>query len=173
MYSNLKTAIGLNLFISRKALGINHIDLVKLTGVTRPIISSIENGNSNPTLDSILKLSKALQISDEMLTMTDIKFNSLNVLLKQAFANYIMHESPMHIPKIEWNFLNNYYDADVKKYGGKVAQVCREIIQINLPNINKIELQNCILGATLGVVYQNDGFENGLLFGAWLGNKLK
>ena len=172
MNSNLKTAIGLNLFIARKTLGMNHIDLVNLTGVTRPIISSIENGSSNPTLDSILKLSKALQISDEMLTMTDIKFNSLHGLLKQTFANYILYESPMHIPKSEWNFLNKYYDADLKKYAGKIAKVCREIIQLNHPD-NKMELQNSMLGATLGVVYQKDGFKDGLLFGAWLGNKLK
>jgi transcriptional regulator with XRE-family HTH domain len=171
--ADLKTSIGLNLFIARKTLTMNHIDLVKLTGVTRPIISSIEKGSSNSTFDSILKLSKALQISDEMLTMTKIKFNVLNGLLKQAHTNYIMHEGQMHIPKTHWNFLNKYYDADVKKYAGKVAKVCREIIQLNHPNTNKMELQNIMLGAALGVVYQSDGFENGLLFGAWLGDKLK
>ncbi len=131
--ADIKTEIGLNLFIARKTLAMNHIDLVKLTGVTRPIISSIENGSSNPTFDSILKLSKALQISDEMLTMTKIKFNVLNGLLKQTYTNYIMHEGQMHIPKTQWNFLNKYYDSDVKKYAGKVAQVCREIIQLNHP----------------------------------------
>ncbi|MCW8848500.1 MAG: helix-turn-helix transcriptional regulator, partial [Melioribacteraceae bacterium] len=167
------TEIGLNIFIARKTLGINHVDLVKMTSVTRPIISSIEKGSSNPTFDSILKLSKALQISDEMLTMTQIKYNILNGLLKQTYANYIIHKGQMHIPKTQWSFLNKYYDADVKKYSGKVAQVCRQVIQINHPNTNKMELQNIMLGAVLGVVYQNDGFENGLLFGAWLGNKLK
>ena len=79
----------------------------------------------------------------------------------------------MHIPKTQWNFLNKYYEEDVKKYAGKVAKVCRNIIQINHPDVNKMELQNMMLGAVLGVVYQNDGFENGLLFGAWLGDKLK
>lgn len=170
---SLKKEIGRNLFIARKILRLNHIDLVKLTGVTRPIISSIENGTSNPTMDSILKLSAALNISDEMLTMTKIKFNTLYGLLKHTFSNYIIQEGPIYIPDSKWNYLNKYYDNDIKKYSGQIAKVCGEILQINYPKVEASDLQNSTLGAVLGVIFQKDGFKDGLLFGAWLGDKLK
>ena len=170
---SLKIEIGRNIFIARKTLRINHIDMVKLTGVTRPIISSIENGTSNPTIDTILKLSKALNISDEMLTMTQIKFNTLYGLLKQTFSNYILQEGEIYIPESKWNHLNKYYDDDTKKYSGNIARVCGEILQLNYPKADVLELQNSLLGAVLGILFQKDGFKDGLLFGAWLGNKLK
>ena len=167
--SSIKSDIGLNLFIARKALQLSHLDLVELTGLTRPIISTIENGTANPTLTSIIKLSSNLFISNDMLMMTGTKFEVLQKLLKQSFANYMLHESELYVPKKLWNNLIKYSAADSRNKIGKIAHNCRDILSINLPDQDKSSSQNMILGATLGVIYQSDGFNTGLNFGAWLG----
>ncbi len=168
-FNVIKSELGRNLFIARKALGLSHIELVKSTGLTRPVISTIENGNSNPTFSSIIKLSTFLCISNEMLTLTEKKFKTLQRLLRQSFANYMLNETELYIPKKDWNSLLKYSDVESRRDIGKIAQICKNIITINYPNEERYLYQNIILGAALGVIYQSDGFNAGLNFGAWLG----
>lgn len=172
MDSNLnviKGELGRNLFIARKAFGLSHIELVKSTGLTRPVISTIENGTSNATLGSILKLSTFLCISNDMLTLTEKKFKTLQRLLRQSFTNYMLSETELYVPKKEWNNLLKYSEVESRRDIGKIAHICKNIITINYPNEEKSAYQNMILGAALGVIYQSDGFNTGLNFGTWLG----
>lgn len=167
--STIKSELGRNLFIARKALGLSHVEVVNLTGLTRPVISTIENGTSNPTFGSIIKLSTFLGISNEMLTLTEKQFKSLQILLRQSFTNYMLSETELYVPKKEWNNLLKYSEVESRKEIGKIAYACKNIITINYPNEEKYLYQNMILGAVLGVIYQSDGFNNGLNFGTWLG----
>jgi DNA-binding XRE family transcriptional regulator len=44
----------------RKALGLTQNDLALASGVAQPEISRIENGVNNPTLDTLIRLARAL-----------------------------------------------------------------------------------------------------------------
>lgn len=51
----------------RKARGLSQAELADMVGVTQGLISKIEHGDANPTLDTILRLASALQVSPAIL----------------------------------------------------------------------------------------------------------
>lgn len=60
--------LGQNLKRIRTKKNISQGDIAKELGVSRGFISTIENGKTNPTLATIAKLAKAVEVSvDELL----------------------------------------------------------------------------------------------------------
>ncbi len=55
--------LGKNLKRIRTEKGISQGDIVKASGIDKAMISNIENGKTNPTLATIVKLAKAIGIS--------------------------------------------------------------------------------------------------------------
>src|SRR4051812_21544009 len=61
--------IALNLVGIRSAKGLSQAKLAEISGVTRASIALLETGTSNPTLEILMKLASALQVSiDEMIS---------------------------------------------------------------------------------------------------------
>ncbi|MGC9599064.1 MAG: helix-turn-helix transcriptional regulator [Minisyncoccia bacterium] len=60
---NEASKLGKNLKRIRTAKGITQGDIVRKLGVGRGFISNIENGKANPTLSTIAKLAKAINVS--------------------------------------------------------------------------------------------------------------
>ena len=60
---NEATKLGLNLKRIRTKKAISQGDIARELGVSRGFISTIENGKTNPTLSTIAKLAKALNVS--------------------------------------------------------------------------------------------------------------
>ena len=61
--------------------------------------------------------------------------------------------------------------SDDKITQSKIAKICFEVLKLNY-EILEGEFNNIVLGASLGVIFQKDGFKEGLEFGAWLGKNL-
>lgn len=60
--------LGRNLKRIRTEKGLTQGDIVRALGFSRSFVSNIENGKTNPTLDTITKLAKAIGVStDELL----------------------------------------------------------------------------------------------------------
>jgi len=60
--------LGRNIKRIRLAKGISQGDIVRSMGMDRAFVSNIENGKTNPTLATIVKLANALDVStDELL----------------------------------------------------------------------------------------------------------
>lgn len=167
--STLKKNIALVLFLARKSLGYNHLDLVKITNITRPIISTIENGSANPTLDSLITLKSALGLSDELFLMNQDKFSNYKKELKINYSNYLLKNSKLHISENFWNQLLKLSDEINKPGYGKIVKICRSIVEANLNSSDEYIIQNSTVGASLGVIFQQDGFEDNLNFGFWFG----
>ncbi|KKT21926.1 MAG: Repressor, partial [Candidatus Nomurabacteria bacterium GW2011_GWF2_43_8] len=55
--------MGLNLKRIRTKKAISQGDIARELGVSRGFVSTIENGKTNPTLSTIAKLAKALNVS--------------------------------------------------------------------------------------------------------------
>jgi len=55
--------LGKNLKRIRTKKGITQGDIVRLLGMPKSFVSSIENGKTNPTLATITKLAKAVGVS--------------------------------------------------------------------------------------------------------------
>ena len=174
-YSNnlfeFKDTISRNCFLLRKAINLSHEKLCELTGLTRPILSSIENRNGNPTIETLMKISAALNISANMFFMSRSKFILLQSLLKSSFEIEKQHQIDLLIPDKYWKLLIKISGSDGKNIQGKIAKVCFEVLRLNYDN-QRGEFNNIVLGASLGVIFQKDGFKEGLEFGAWLGEKL-
>lgn len=167
-----KGEISRNVFIARKALGYNHNDLVRLAGLTRPILSQVENATANPTLETLAKICYALNISLDMLFVTESSFLNLQRALKPEFDRRKAEHFDFTISSKLWKLLLVHSGDDSRKNCSKIAKACAEIIYNSSTNINKSQ-NNIVLGAALGVIFQQDGFVFGLEFGAWFGNKLK
>lgn len=168
---NLKMELARNMFIVRKALGYNHFDLVKLSGLTRPVLSSIENASGNPTLDTLLKLSDSMEIDVKFLLMTKMEFESLKGLLKESFQKENRAEDHFIIPEKIWGELLRLSGTEIKLEQGRIAIICKDLVEINLPGLNSFNRNKITLFASLGVIFQQDGFQLGLEFGAWLGKR--
>ena len=60
--------LGKNMKKIRLAKGMSQGDICRTLGVDRAYISNVESGNKNPTLSTITKIAKALEVSvDELL----------------------------------------------------------------------------------------------------------
>ncbi|MCB0731327.1 MAG: helix-turn-helix transcriptional regulator [Ignavibacteriae bacterium] len=167
---NFKKDIGRNLLIVRKAQNVSHLELVKQSGLTRPIISTIENGSANPTFESLIKLSSSLNVNLEMLLLSKTKFEILKKELFSCFEKDSNSTSNLIIPEKYWKNLLLMSGDETAKNAVKVSKIIFEILKLN--NIESRFIGNIILGATLGVIFQKDGFEKGLNFGIWLGEKI-
>lgn len=60
---NESAKLGLNLKRIRTKKAISQGDIARELGVSRGFVSTIENGKTNPTLSTITKLAKALNVS--------------------------------------------------------------------------------------------------------------
>ena len=60
---NESAKLGLNLKRIRTKKAISQGDIARELGVSRGFVSTIENGKTNPTLSTIAKLAKALNVS--------------------------------------------------------------------------------------------------------------
>ena len=61
--TNLKTGLGAAIRRKRTILGISQGELAKRSGLHRTYVSDLERGARNPSIDSIEKLARALQVS--------------------------------------------------------------------------------------------------------------
>jgi transcriptional regulator with XRE-family HTH domain len=59
--------LGKNLKRIRTRKGMTQGDIVRALGVSRSFVSNIENGNTNPTLATIARLAKVLEVPVEEL----------------------------------------------------------------------------------------------------------
>jgi len=57
---NIKKALCENLIIHREGRHMTQVDLAVETGLHQSVIARIENGQANPTLKTLLKISEAL-----------------------------------------------------------------------------------------------------------------
>ncbi len=67
---NESTKLGLNLKRIRTKKGISQGDIARDIRVSRGFVSTIENGKTNPTLSTIAKLAKALDVKIEELVQS-------------------------------------------------------------------------------------------------------
>ena len=67
--SDLRVALMGELVKARKEQGISQRKLEELSGVKQPVIARIENGSSNPQLETIIKLLAALGKTLEVVPM--------------------------------------------------------------------------------------------------------
>lgn len=60
---NIKIVVGLNLANIRETRGLSQRELSSMTGIMQAEISKIEQGIGNPTINTLQKLAKALNVS--------------------------------------------------------------------------------------------------------------
>lgn len=69
--------IGSNILHWRKYKGISQQELAKQANITQKSISDIENGEWNPTIDTISKIAQALEIKTELITKNRITWKMI------------------------------------------------------------------------------------------------
>lgn len=77
--------IGRRIAMRRNQLGLTQAQAAELSGLTQQFFASVETGRKNMRADSIVKVSKALNISTDFLltgTVTDFERNRLAQMLE-------------------------------------------------------------------------------------------
>ena len=72
--------IGSNILHWRKYKGISQQELAKQANITQKSISDIENGEWNPTIDTISKIAQALEIKTELIIKNRIAWKIIEVV---------------------------------------------------------------------------------------------
>jgi transcriptional regulator with XRE-family HTH domain len=57
---SVKQRLAANVARLRAARGLSQIELAALSSVTQPLVSSIERGRANPTVESLYRIARAL-----------------------------------------------------------------------------------------------------------------
>lgn len=84
----------------REIFNISQRDLSKLSGVTQPLISNMENGNKTPKLQTLAKLLDALELDVEIKVIPREKNDNLEKLDQEKLKKMIELSSKM-IPKTD------------------------------------------------------------------------
>ena len=129
-FNSTKDNISRNIFLIRKALGLSHEILCELTGLTRPILSSFENSTGNPTIETLIKISSALNISIEMLFMSRSKFILLNYFLDHLMK-FKNNTKLNFYTRSSWKTLLKISGSDEKNTQSKIAKICFEVLRLN------------------------------------------
>ena len=82
MNTHQPPAIGLNIKICRKQKSMSMDELSKRSGVSKSMLSQIEQEKTNPTVTTVWKISRALDVSVEELLETNTKYQ-IEVLKKE------------------------------------------------------------------------------------------
>jgi transcriptional regulator with XRE-family HTH domain len=161
-----------NTLLARKCSRLNHEELVEICGITRPILSGIENESINPTLDSILKVSKSLEIEVDLLFIDEERFQGLQGLLKNEFDKAKFEHFEILITEKVWKRLLKLSELKIRRNYGRITDCIWEIVNYNFPDIAINKKKKMIYLAALGFLFQEDGFKQGMEFGLWLALKL-
>lgn len=87
--SNIKTLLGTNLREIREIKGLTQEELAEQIGISHAPISKIENGEGNPTLDTIEKITDALGITPmELFDFGRIKNIENNLKLEELIITH-------------------------------------------------------------------------------------
>ena len=164
----LTETIAKNFVIARKCSGLSHLDLVNLSGITRPVISGIENARINTTLDTINKLTRVLGINFEMLILGKKGFDKLYKLLKSQFELEFKGEREIYYPDEIWKSLVRLSGNIDKKNYKKIAALCRKLINLNFPSFSLETKNRMLYSGVQGIIFQEEGFKQGFEFGLWL-----
>lgn len=84
----------------REIFSVSQRDLSKLSGVTQPLISNMENGNKTPKLQTLAKLLDALELDVEIKVIPREKNDNLEKLDQEKLKKMIELSSRI-IPKID------------------------------------------------------------------------
>jgi transcriptional regulator with XRE-family HTH domain len=145
----------------------NHLELVEISGITRPILSGIENATINPTLETILKVSESLEIEIDLLFINKNRFNSIQKMLKNEYEKAKFDHYELIISEQLWKKLLKLSELKNRRNYRRVIECINEIVNFNYPDHNTIIKKKMIYLATLGYLFQDDGFLSGMQFGIW------
>lgn len=70
---NMSVALIPKIVKRREMLGLTQRDLARLTGISQPAIARIERLNVAPTINTLLKITKALKMHIELVPDEDVK----------------------------------------------------------------------------------------------------
>ena len=87
----------------RKGKGFSQKELSKISGLSLRTIQRIENGETNPTGETLKRLSSSLDISPDELLDWKVKKESLNVTFKTKFDYCHIFEDKIVITKTPEN----------------------------------------------------------------------
>ena len=94
--------LGIRMRNKRKKLHITQMDLAETTNLSVPYISLVENGRKKPSLDAILKISEALDLSLDYLLLG---IESKESHLHQSDLSNLLSENPSDVQKLLLDFL--------------------------------------------------------------------
>lgn len=162
-----KNILARNTLIARRCSGLNHIELVKISGITRPILSGIENATINPTLETLLKVSESLGIEIDLLFISKNRFNNMQKMLKTEYEKAKFDYFELIIPDNLWKKLLKLSELKSRKNYRRVIEYISEIVNFNFPDHDAAIRKKMIYLAAVGYLFQDDGFMNGMEFGIW------
>ena len=168
----IKNNLALNAYIARKCLGYNHNELASISGLTRPVLSGIENAAVNPTLETLIKLSVSLDLDLDLLFLSRQRFDKYMELMKFEFDTAKLNVYEIVISEENWKKLLKLSVNKEKSTYRHVIKCISETVKFNFPEIDQNLKNRMVYTGTLGFIYQQDGFKLGVEFGIWLAGHL-
>jgi len=168
----LKEDLARNFFVARKCRALNHGKLMELSGFTRPVFSGIENSAVNPTFETLGKLANILGIDLDLLLISKSRFEKLQNLLRSEFERNKMIQFEMVFSESLWRRLMSLSENKIKNNYRKIIDCNHEVVNFNFPDLSYNSKNVMVYCATLGFIFQENGFKEGIEFGIWIAAKL-
>ncbi|MEY2502396.1 MAG: hypothetical protein QOI07_2730 [Verrucomicrobiota bacterium] len=152
MAVELKTLLGNAIKSTRSALGISQEELAARAGLHRTYVSDVERGTRNPSLESVEKLAKALELSlpmlferagherNRLLEILLVEDNPRDVELTMRAFKKARFENPIHVTRDGVEALDFLFATGAYQHRAYAALPQIILLDLNLPKKSGLEV---------------------------------
>ena len=120
---NINEAIAKNLNAVRKEQGMSIGKLARYTGLSKAVISQIEQGGANPTINTISKLASALHVP--YTALLNSRYTTARAVFKDDVATYVSPDGSLK----SLNYYPSTPERNIKVYVLELAPGCAQSIE--------------------------------------------
>ncbi|MGH8094480.1 MAG: response regulator [Chthoniobacterales bacterium] len=151
---NVRTLLGLAIKVQRASLGISQEELAYRAGLHQTYVSDVERGQRNPSLATVEKLARALEISIatlfERVTNGKSSSNLVHILLveddpadvdltRRAFRRAKI-ANPLHLVSTGETALEFIFNTEKYALGARGGKPLIILLDLNLPRMSGLEV---------------------------------
>lgn len=152
--SDIKALLGIAIKTERFGLGISQEELADRAGLHRTYVSDVERGARNPSIGSVEKLARALQISvsrlfeqatgangaKQLVEILLVEDNPQDAKLTRRAFEKAQITNPMHVVRDGAEALEYLFATGAYAYRGENSNPKIILLDLNLPKISGLEV---------------------------------
>ncbi|WP_052245641.1 helix-turn-helix domain-containing protein [Bacillus sp. MSP13] len=124
--NDFKKELGEKIYKYRKAINMSTTELAHLSGTAQSTISKIENGNSSPTIETLIKICEALRVPLYDVLPENVVSDETNTPYKKQLLNVLNQMSECEIELVQ-----SFLTANILPLLKNITPLAEALAQLN------------------------------------------